>query len=109
MNYLQVYLFILLIFLVILALIPYTIYEFYDNDSQKNTKLTDININLDGIFNSSKKEKINGKRPRVIVPIYAPWRMYYPWEYIYPSGYPPLQSSPFYPFFDQYNIYQGIY
>jgi hypothetical protein len=89
----------LLILLVIIACFPYTMENFNINKDAN----TDINLNL----------KINNdnvyKRPRVIVPLYAPWRMYYPYESVYSLPVPwQYQSSPFYPFFDQYNIYQNM-
>jgi hypothetical protein len=102
MNCLQIYLLVLLIFLVIIALVPYGCFEGFTNIPANSN----ININLDEILTNNYNTKKKSK-PRVIVPIYAPWRMYYPYEYVYP--FVPLQSSPFYPFFDQYNIYQGIY
>lgn len=47
------------------------------------------------------------RRRRVLVPIYAPWRMYYPYELVYPFNVP-WQNPAFYPFADQYNIYQNM-
>lgn len=47
------------------------------------------------------------RRRRVLVPIYAPWRMYYPYELVYPFTVP-WQNPSFYPFADQYNIYQNM-
>lgn len=90
----------LLVSLVIIATFPYTSEHF--NSENINT---DINLNLQLDNNSINQPK----KPRVIVPLYAPWRMYYPYESVYPSQIPwQYQSSPFYPFFDQYNIYQNM-
>lgn len=94
----NLFLLLLLLSLFIIAVIPYNIQcseGFKNND--------DLNLNIR--FNNTNAIK----RPRVIVPLYAPWRMYYPYESVYPFPIPwQYQSSPFYPFFDQYNIYQGM-
>jgi hypothetical protein len=101
---------ILLISLLIITIYPYTsIYEGFQ------TVNTDINLNL-RLINDNKARKTSfdpslaqSSKPRVIVPLYAPWRMYYPYESVYSNTYPwQYQSSPFYPFFDQYNIYQNM-
>ena len=90
----------LLVSLVIIAVFPYTSEHF--NSENINT---DINLNLRLDNNST----ILPRKPRVIVPLYAPWRMYYPYESVYSFPIPwQYQSSPFYPFFDQYNIYQNM-
>lgn len=91
----------LLISLVIIATFPYT----SENFNSENIN-TDINLNLR--LNNNDSIRLP-RKPRVIVPIYAPWRMYYPYESVYSSTIPwQYQSSPFYPFFDQYNIYQNM-
>jgi hypothetical protein len=91
LNYLLI---ILLISLVIISSIP-CIENFSENINN------DINLNL--------QLNDNIKRPRIIVPLYAPWRMYYPYESVYSFPIPwQYQNSPFYPFFDQYNIYQNM-
>ncbi|AYV80023.1 MAG: hypothetical protein Gaeavirus5_20 [Gaeavirus sp.] len=59
----------------------------------------DINVNLQLAGASSP-------RKRVMVPLYAPWRMYYPYDAVYGNPDGNYQSSPYYPFFSQYNIYQ---
>jgi hypothetical protein len=89
----------LLISLIIVATYPYTFSEhFLENVNN------DINLNVR--LNNSP---IQPRKPRIIVPLYAPWRMYYPYESVYPFPIPwQYQSSPFYPFFDQYNIYQNM-
>lgn len=91
----------LLVSLLIVATFPYT----SENFNSENIN-TDINLNLRLNNNDST---ILPRKPRVIVPIYAPWRMYYPFESVYSFPIPwQYQSSPFYPFFDQYNIYQNM-
>lgn len=101
MNLKKCYLLLLLICLIIISIIPYTSYNTVCNEGFKNND--DLNLNIR--FNNTQKIR----RPRVIVPIYAPWRMYYPYESVYSLPIPwQYQSSPFYPFFDQYNIYQGL-
>lgn len=92
MNTKNCFLLILLIFLIVLSLVPY-----YNQCSEYFTNNDNLNLNIR--FNN------NSNKPQVIVPIYSPWRMYYPYSYVYPFNLP-LQNSPFYPFFDQYNIYQ---
>lgn len=91
------FLLLLLISLIVISIIPYT----RSNEGFKNND--DLNLNIK--FNNTDKIR----RPRVLVPLYAPWRMYYPYESVYSLPIPwQYQSSPFYPFFDQYNIYQGM-
>jgi hypothetical protein len=104
MKPLTLFLLILLIFLVIIATYPYTSFiEGFKNNN--DTQLDNINLNVR--LNNNNNNII--KRPRVIVPLYAPWRMYYPYESVYQFPIPwQYQSSPFYPFFDQYNIYQNM-
>jgi hypothetical protein len=82
MKIITLFYIILLFGLVFVAFIP----EFIENYS-------DININI-------PNNNPPVVRRRVLVPIYAPWRMYYPYEYVYPYS--------FYPFADQYNIYQNM-
>lgn len=97
MNLKNCFLLLLLISLIVISIIPYTSSEegFKNND--------DLNLNIK--FNNTDRIR----RPRVLVPLYAPWRMYYPYESVYSFPIPwQYQSSPFYPFFDQYNIYQGM-
>ena len=92
MLLLNIYLTILLTILIIISINSYSC-ELFEN----------INLKLN----------TNSTKPKVIVPIYAPWRMYYPYEYVYPpiSSYPWLyrQYDQFYPYYDQYNIYQNFY
>jgi hypothetical protein len=91
----------LLISLIIIAFFPYTCENFTSQNEN-----TGINLNLR--FNNDSPI-FPPRKPRVIVPLYAPWRMYYPYESVYPNPIPwQYQSSPFYPFFDQYNIYQNM-
>lgn len=96
MKLITIFLIIILSVLIIIASFPYRLEGFTD------TVNNDINLNLRLNNNNTIR------RPRVIVPLYSPWRMYYPYESVYPLV-PPwqYQSSPFYPFFDQYNIYQN--
>jgi hypothetical protein len=97
---------VLLVSLVIIATFPYTTPT--ENFSSENLT-TDINLNLHLNNNGNNRNNANNRRPRVIVPVYAPWRMYYPYESVYQYPIPgQYQSSPFYPFFDQYNIYQNM-
>ena len=102
MQLITIFLAILLISLLIIASLPYTS-EHFTSENINN----DINLNLRLNTNNSIRQT---RKPRVIVPLYAPWRMFYPYESVYP--FPPIpwqyQSSPFYPFFDQYNIYQNM-
>ncbi len=101
MNLKKCYLLLLLICLIIISIIPYTSYNITCNEGFKNND--DLNLNIR--FNNTERIR----RPRVLVPLYAPWRMYYPYESVYSLPIPwQYQSSPFYPFFDQYNIYQGL-
>ena len=93
------FLLILLISLLIIATFPYLPYT---SENFYSENINDINLNLRLNNNPVRK-------PRVIVPLYAPWRMFYPYESVYPFPIPwQYQSSPFYPFFDQYNIYQNM-
>ena len=104
MNPITIFLTIILISLVIVACMPYTSYydSFINTENFKNND--DLNLNI-----RVNNANIPRRRPRVMVPLYAPWRMYYPYESVYPFPIPWLaQSSPFYPFFDQYNIYQNM-
>jgi hypothetical protein len=99
MKPITIFFIILLISLIIISSIPYT------SEAFTETVNNDINLNL------KLNNNIPVRRPRVIVPIYAPWRMYYPYESVYSNiGVGPWlpQTSPFYPFFDQYNIYQNM-
>lgn len=97
MKPITIFFVILLVSLMIIASIPYT------SEAFTETVNNDINLNLRLGNNSSVR------RPRVMVPIYAPWRMYYPYEAVYSNPIPwQYQASPFYPFFDQYNIYQNM-
>ena len=90
----------LLVSLVIVATFPYTP-EHFNSENINN----DINLNL-RLNNGPIQQP---RKPRVIVPLYAPWKMYYPYESVYQFPIPwQYQSSPFYPFFDQYNIYQNM-
>lgn len=101
MKPLTLFLLILLISLVIIATLPYSSYSKCNIEKFKNND--DLNLNIR--FNNTN----NLRRPRVMVPLYAPWRMYYPYESVYSLPIPwQYQSSPFYPFFDQYNIYQNM-
>jgi hypothetical protein len=101
MKPITIFLTILLISLIVITCIPYTsTYEDF-----VDTVNNDININLR--LNNNHPQK--SQKPRVMVPLYAPWRMYYPYESVYSNPIPwQYQSSPFYPFFDQYNIYQNM-
>jgi hypothetical protein len=87
MNTKNCFLLILLIFIIVISLIPYYNHckEYFSNN--------DLNLNIK--FNN------NTNKPQVFIPLYSPWRMFYPYSLVYP-----YQASPFYPFFDQYNIYQ---
>jgi hypothetical protein len=97
MNPKNCFLLLLLLSLIVISLLPF---KYQYNETFKNND--DLNLNIR--FNNTN----NIRRPRVLVPLYAPWRMYYPYESVYPFPVPwQYQSSPFYPFFDQYNIYQG--
>ena len=97
MKPITIFLIILLGTLIIISIYPYTVEGFSEIVNN------DINLNLRLGTNQVRR------RPRVIVPLYAPWRMYYPYESVYPFPVPwQYQSSPFYPFFDQYNIYQNM-
>ena len=58
-----------------------------------------ININLYNDQPIIQQIQSQIQKPRVIVPLYAPWRMYYPLESVYNYN-----SNMFYPFYDQYNI-----
>ena len=111
MKPITIFFIILLVSLIIIASIPYT------SEAFTETINNDINLNLR--LNSPSPSPI--RRPRVMVPIYAPWRMYYPYESVYSNSMPNSmlnsnfnfnpwlpQNSPFYPFFDQYNIYQNM-
>jgi len=106
MNLKKCYLLLLLICLIIISLIPYTSYGMnYTTISCDEGFKNNDDLNLNIRFNNTERIR----RPRVIVPLYAPWRMYYPYESVYSLPIPwQYQSSPFYPFFDQYNIYQGL-
>jgi len=90
MKIINLLLIFLLIALIIISFYPYAT-EYFNSDN------ININLNYDNQI----------KKPRVIIPLYAPWRMYYPIDAIYPFSLQ-YQSSPFYPFFDQYNIYQNF-
>lgn len=97
------FLVILLISLIIIATLPYSTYYNDNCNMEKFKNNDDFNLNIK--FNNTNRIR----RPRVLVPLYAPWRMYYPYESVYPFPIPwQYQSSPFYPFFDQYNIYQNM-
>ena len=101
MKPITIFFIILLVSLIIISSIPYT------SEAFTETVNNDINLNLR--LNSPSPIPNPVRRPRVMVPIYAPWRMYYPYESVYSNINPWLpQSSPFYPFFDQYNIYQNM-
>ena len=105
MKPITIFLTILLISLIVIATIPYTCISKYEGFVE--TVNNDINLNLRLNTNDSRTQRPS--KPRVIVPLYAPWRMYYPYESVYQFPIPwQYQSSPFYPFFDQYNIYQNI-
>jgi len=97
MKLITIFLILLLFVLIILSCVPYV--EGFTNEDNN-----DINLNLN--FNNTNVKR----NPRVIVPLYAPWRMYYPYEDVYPFSVFPrqYQDSPFYPYFDQYNIYQNM-
>lgn len=103
MKPITIFLTILLISLIIIATIPYTSLSNYEGfvDTVNN----DINLNL----RLNTNDQVIIPKPRVMVPLYAPWRMYYPYESVYSNPIPwQYQNSPFYPFFDQYNIYQNM-
>lgn len=97
---LLIILFILLLAIAIFPYFPYK-FEYFNIDPDINTDIN-LNLKINNDYNTYRK-------PRVIVPLYAPWRMYYPYESVYSLPIPwQYQSSPFYPFFDQYNIYQNL-
>lgn len=77
-------------------------YIFYIYDTNIDNFTNDLNLNI-------KTNDYNiSPRPRVFVPLYAPWRMFYPYDSVYSMPNPFIyQSSPFYPFYDQYNIFQN--
>jgi hypothetical protein len=103
MKPITLFLLILLISLVIIATLPYSSYYNGKCTMEKFKNNDDLNLNIR--FNNTNAIR----RPRVMVPLYAPWRMYYPYESVYSLPIPwQYQSSPFYPFFDQYNIYQNM-
>lgn len=98
MKNITIFYLILLIFLIIIAINSCVNHSCY-LDPFNN--INDFNINL--------KLDTNQKKRKIIVPLYAPWRMYYPYEEVYPYILPfQYQNSPFYPFFEQYNIYQNF-
>lgn len=98
MKLINIYLLLLLISLVIIAGLPYT--TCYSEGFKNND---DLNLNIR--FNNTNTIR----KPRVLVPLYAPWRMYYPYESVYSFPIPwQYQSSPYSPFFNQYNIYQAL-
>lgn len=98
MNLKTIFLLLLLFSLMIIAFFPYT------TDYCENFKFND-DLNLNIKFNNNNTIR----KPQIYVPLYAPWRMYYPYESVYTMPVPwQYQSSPFYPFFDQYNIYQNM-
>jgi hypothetical protein len=66
MQLLTLFLFLLLISLIIIA--SFGVIEGFDSN---------INLNLELGRNTIKK-------PRVFIPIYAPWKMYYPFELLQP-------------------------
>ena len=89
---------IILYILVIVILIIY-MYTYYPNITEPFESLKRIiNINL---YNNEPQIQVQPQiqKPRVIVPLYSPWRTYYPLESVYNYN-----ANMFYPFYDQYNI-----
>jgi hypothetical protein len=104
----------LLIYILVLIIIIVYVYTYYPNISEPFENLKKIiNINL---YNNppiqptqintqpTQIHNIPNPRPRVIVPLYSPWRMYYPLDSVYNYN-----TNMFYPFYDQYNILGNTY
>jgi hypothetical protein len=87
-----------LIYILIFVVILITIYnlQIKENLIENFKKIINITVKPNQII---RQPQIVNNRPRVIVPLYSPWRMYYPLEDVYSYNY-----NMFYPFYDQYNI-----
>jgi len=109
----------LVIYILVLVIIIVYVYTYYPNITEPFENLKKIiNINL---YNNppmqptqintqnyqnyqNNQNNQNNIRPRVIVPLYSPWRMYYPLDSVYN-----FNTNMFYPFYDQYNILGNTY
>jgi hypothetical protein len=90
----------IIIYILILVILIIYICTYYPNITEPFESIKRIiNINLYNEPNNNQVIQPQIQKPRVIVPLYSPWRTYYPLESVYNYN-----SNMFYPFYDQYNI-----
>ena len=101
-----------ILLLVIVIIYFYTYYPIISEPFENLKKIININLFTNPPIQTQTQTQIqiqnnnqnNNIRPRVIVPLYSPWRMYYPLESVYNYN-----TNMFYPFYDQYNILGNRY
>jgi hypothetical protein len=117
--YSELFIILIAIFVIIYYYSSFYIFsDGFNSNIEDFNKTLNINLHCDGPTNNTNKSANNtnwlanesanrpvNNNPRVVVPIYSPWRMYWPIENVYPYNnlnYPYNNLN--YPYNNQYNM-----